>query len=168
MSNFYTSNVKLVVGKLNYLVPDVHKIFGAKYKWFPENKGIPNSIQCVCCFEYPDFISNTEDLKSITEKEYTDFGKVIVSVDKTLINANNTDYPTITAKFSEAGGTATFYITKPDGEKTEFKAAIPENKTVTLPKEHIITTKIGSTKISIKSEKWSNVSGLDEISIDST
>lgn len=168
MSNFYTATVRLVSNRLDYLVPDFQKISGAKYKWFPENKGIPNSIQCECCFEYPDVVSTTENLKIITEQDYLDFSKIITTVNKTQIKSDGIDYPIITAEFPEAGGIAVFYIKKPDGEKKTIEIMIPANKIITLDKKNLTVTEKGVITINIRSNKWYSVTGLGVIYIEST
>jgi len=166
--NFYKVNVKLIGSKLDYLVPDVKKISGAKYKWTPANKGIPNSLQAECCFVYPDVVANTADLVSITQTQYDNFAKVIVTADKTKIQANGIDGAVITAKFPEGGGKVSFVISRPNQDKQTVERQIPANGIVTLPKENLTTKDKGMTKISIRSDRWHDVSGLGEISIEST
>jgi len=166
--NFYKVNVKLIGNKLNYLVPDVKKISGAKYKWIPANKGVPNSLQAECCFVYSDVVANMTDLTSITQTQYDDFAKVIVTADKTQIQANGIDGAVITAKFPEGGDKVSFVITKPNQDKKIVERQIPANGIVTLPKENFTTKDKGMTKVSIRSDRWHDVSGLGEISIEST
>lgn len=153
---------------LDYLVPDVTKISYPKYKWFSENKSAQGIMQCICCFEYPDNIPQTDGLSVITEQQHTDFGKIIVTVDKKQIRSDGLDSTDISFEFSEAGGSAKFNITKPDGEQSEINIPIPENKIVTLPKSYLTTTKKGTIKVKLSSDKWSNVSGLGETQIEST
>jgi len=166
--NYYKVNVKLIGSKLDYLVPDVKKISGAKYKWTPANKGVPNSLQAQCCFVYPDVVPDTADLASINQTQYDDFAKVIVTADKAQIQAGGTDGAVITVKFPEGGGKASFVITKPNQDRQTVERQIPANGIVTLPKENLTTKEKGMTKISIRSDEWHDVSGLGEISIEST
>ncbi len=164
----YTSNVKLVNNKLEYFVPNVQKITGAKYKWVTENKGIPNTKQCECCFEYTDVIKENINIKKITQNQYDDFCKVITTCDKTQIHSDGVDCSKITAQFPEGGGIARFIITKPNNEKKIIEIQIPENKIAILPKEETTTTEKGTITINVKSNKWHDVTGLGVIYIEST
>lgn len=168
MSNFYTSNVKLVSNKLDYAVPDVRKISGTKYKWFPENKGKPNSLQAECCFEYAEAITPGGDISSITEQQYTDFAKVTSTVDKTEIQSDGSDGAIVSATFPEAGGKAIFTIHKPNVTDPEIvEVTIPASKIAILPKEKTSTNEKGTIRVGISSDTWQSVAGFGAISIES-
>lgn len=153
----YKTNITLSKGKFDYHTPDVQKISGAKYKWINENEG-------VCAFEYPDLINN-ENVSSITEKEYDDFAKVILSSDKDKINSDGIDTATVIAKFTEGGGIATFVINAPNEERKIVDVIIDADGVATL--DGIFSNTKGIITISIKSKKWHSVFGLGSVQIES-
>lgn len=166
MTEYYSVNVLLVNNKLDYQVPDTGKVAGIKYKWRPENKGIESSIQAECCFQYPDVTSETENIHSITEQEYLDFARVILSSNSSQMSLSGEDTPIITAEFPEAGGSMDFIITEPNGEQKTITLEILENRIVTLPAEHLTTTEIGTLRIQVRSNIWHTVSGFGTINIE--
>lgn len=156
-------------GSLDYPVPDVQKIKGVKYKWNPQNKGKANTVHAEACFEYPEDLPNVVDRAKITEQEYIDFGKVIITTDKTTYQADGVDAPIITATFPEGGGKVKFVIPKPEKSQSQIvERTIPGNGIITLPGVNLRTTKIGITTIIIRSDKWSGAAGLGEISVEAT
>lgn len=169
--SYFTTKIKLIANKLDYGQLDINKISGAKYRWLPENNGKPNSVQGECCFEYPDTdaqVVTSNDLKTITEQEYTDFGKVTITSDKTQIKADGIDSPAVRVAFPEGGGTAMFKILTPTKEKINFDIPIPENGIVNIPTDKLTTTEKGVTTISYISDKWGSASGFKTLQIEST
>lgn len=165
--NYYTSNVKLVGGNLEYNVPDTKKIASTKFKWFTENRAVEGSIQAECCFVCPDLLLENDNLQSITQQEYNDFATVSLISDKSQITADGTDFATVTATFPELGGIATFTIFKPNQDKQTVEKMIPESGIVTVGENVIISNIQGLIKISISSKKWSGALGSGEIYVES-
>lgn len=165
--SFYTSKIKLVANKLDYQVPDIQKISGAKYKWSLANRGKTNTVQGECCFEYNGELAPSGDIESITEKQYADFAKVTVTVDKTEIKSDGTDGAVVTAEFPEAGGKAIFVIKKANSESERVEVTIPTSKKAKLSKEKTATKEKGTTNVVVSSDKWQDVAGFGAVSIES-
>ncbi len=126
----------------------------AKTKW-NESK-LKNSLGVVgeCCFSHPDNISENDNLRKITKKEFDDYCKVKFTIDKETVSADGDDAPVITITYPEGGGSTRIRVLDPDEEEKHTNVVIPADGVVTIPKHLLRTTKVGITQIQVRSVKW--------------
>jgi hypothetical protein len=152
MVEYYTFDVISNDGIRLIYPMDLSLIYHIKYEWNPANGGVGSgAVHAVCVCKSDSILP---DLTAITELKYNAFATMILSVDKTTINAHSNNAPTITATLPAAKGTVNFKYTLPDNSTVNIVKTVDKSRQAICGPSDLSNFDVGKIKVVISSDTW--------------